>query len=175
MTHFTNRNNIKPVFWLIAVPVMVLLCRLRAVMTKQSIRAGQFASRNSVVCSSSSLSFFRIFNVIFLLSLPAFFTFLITSRFFSMHVFALFCLSVFFHFCQLASFTTTKMAIFMAIVFVKIRKQFDLLATSASFRYSCLGHSRFSLNSERLCLEPNTRPILVSGSLCYNSFGLNVN
>ncbi len=50
-------------------------------------------------------------------------------------------------------------------VFIKFRDIFGLLADAASFRYDLLRHGRFSLNVKRLCLEPNSPPVGLSGSL----------
>ena len=43
MTFNTNRNNIKPMCRFVSVPVVILLCRLRTIMTEQKFRRNQAA------------------------------------------------------------------------------------------------------------------------------------
>lgn len=64
MTRTTNRNNIKPMLWLIAFVVVVLLCWFRAIMTKLSIRARQFSCFNCVIYGTFGLHKVWIFGMI---------------------------------------------------------------------------------------------------------------
>ena len=69
MTRNTNRRNIKPMLFFIAVPVVVLLGGLWAVMAELCIGAGQFADFNSIINGTYCLSSFGMLPVIFLVGL----------------------------------------------------------------------------------------------------------
>lgn len=62
MTFSANRNNIKPMFFFVAVPVMILLGVCGAVMALESISSRQFAIFNSVIYSFSCFTAFRMTN-----------------------------------------------------------------------------------------------------------------
>lgn len=91
MTLNTNRNNIQPVLRFITVVVMVLLCLCGAVMTSQSVGAGQFATFNSIIYSICCLSVFRMDNFVSLSGNLSFFALTIFMSAFVLHRFTFFC------------------------------------------------------------------------------------
>jgi len=167
MTIKTNRNNIEPMLRQIA-RMMVILCRLIAMRTLQRTQSRQSAFFNSLPDCLTGLMAGRMPNLI---SLNC-----IEYRHFALFRFAPFALirfevSLAFWGLSLLSalyfaarFTRCLTSIFVAFVFVKFGKWLDLFASGASFRYDCLRHC-FSPNQKSLCLEPNSPPIGLSGSL----------
>lgn len=61
MTHFTDRNYIKPILWEIT-PMMILLCLIGAITALQGIRAGQFPVDDSGSNGSTGFSLFGMTN-----------------------------------------------------------------------------------------------------------------
>lgn len=181
MTGNTYRNNIQPMFWFIT-GMMILLCLFFTIMTLQSIRSRQFACYDSVIDSISSFYRFGMTITIFVGrfltsnltffalsgSLLSSFTFscLPVSFMDSLTLFALLILSSFYEGALFAIRTKTNWTIKS---FVKLRQWFDLLAGATSFCYDLLRHFRFSLNNERICLEPNILPIRMLGSFYNNT------
>lgn len=182
MTRYTNRNNIKVVFWFIAFVMVVVFCLL-ATGTLQSIRMGQFAASNSNNYSVSCLSAFWktivIFDISLSLAIFAYLALLISlngnSSSFSLVIFcgrlyvafsALFSLLVCFVAPITANLALITISIFSTMVFGKFRNRFDLLASTTSFGYDLLSH--FRLLNRRFWLEPYARPVRVSGSLYFN-------
>ena len=184
MTQDTSWNNIKPMLGFVSVPMMILLGGLRAVMAEQKFGRNQFASIDSINYSSSGFNLIWMTSIVTFLSCFVFWcfsTFFICFAISSFALlglfimfliifirrFALFCLTTFlscfaksrFAFFGFLIFTPARFTIdlkpvFTSSVFIKFRQLFELLALRTSFCLNCLRHSRFSLNSERLCLEP---------------------
>lgn len=180
MTFCTGRNNVKPTFRLVTFVVVVMLCLGGAIMALQSVRAGQFARYNSIIHGISGFGVFRMSNtMVFITGSLSSFTFLAssitfnrgfpffccseTSRMFATYFFAPLCLVIFFRISRTARFAFTEVSIFHPFINVKFRERLDFFAFGTSFGYDLLRHNQL-LNSW-LCSEPNTRPILVSGSL----------
>lgn len=181
MTIFTNRDYVKPMLRCIT-GMMVFFCLLWAIMALQSIGARHFASSNGVVHGISSFqlfwmmgikAFFADFSIIFtLFSFPVTnlaspvsnFAFLCLPILPTVH-FTVFCLSVFFPIVQKTDFTMRFVSILFSAIFVKFGQWLGFLAFRTSFCYDLLRHD--FLLTRKLCLEPNTRPVLVSGSFYY--------
>ena len=157
----TNRNNIKPMFWFITVPVMVLLCLCGTVMALQGIRTGQFADSDSLICAPSCFYVFGMPNTImFVADFPCDFAFFALCVGFLIG-FALLSLSIRIS----ARFTTTLETTFSIFAFVKFRKWFDFFAFGTSFGYNWFSHSLFLY--KRLRLEPVVGHLPIAGSLYY--------
>lgn len=176
MTFSTSRHNIKPVFFGISFPVVVLLCLLGAIIALEGIGSGQFAISDSVAYSLVRLNQLRMNNFIsfrtisgsdfiflcLLIFLKCFeiscFTFLTLSITF-LECFISFALIVFF----LAGFTIMLKS--FSFMFVKLRNWFDLLAFITIFCLNCLRHNR--LLYRRLMLEPVAVHTIAVGSFYY--------
>ncbi len=154
MTLITNRYNIKPMLRGIAVPVVILLGRFRAIVADFSIRTGQFAISNSVIYSMLS------FRLIWMASFETFFSraFIcfafcgstVTKTALAMCHFATFCLAVFFYFFQVTNFALRFVSTFVTAVFVKFGKLFEVLAFRASFCLNWFSHNILSLQKNVL-------------------------
>lgn len=65
-----------------------------------------------------------------------------------------------------AFFAVVIVSILCRFVLVEFRQGFRLLASAALFGYDGLRHVRFSLNSERMCLEPVTARTAIGSLYC---------
>lgn len=169
MTLSTDWHNIEPMVGRVAVPMMILLRRLWAVMTQSSIRAGQFAITDCVIYGARSLKLIwmtsiETFHFCFV-NYFAFGCFLIFLNSFAINNFAFFGFLVIIRGYYMAKFTFTLMSIFFCFTFVKFRNWFDCFAFWTSFRYDFISH--FRLLYRRFWLEPNAQPICVSGSFYF--------
>lgn len=183
MTYMTDRNHVKPMFWGVALVVVILLCLL-ATRTPQSIWTGQFTTSDSIIKILPCLILFRILKAVTFITL----FFIIFSLFgfspilhifteirftlcrltmfslaFASKFFAFFILFIFFS----ADFTSAFITTFCRIVFMKFRNWLDLLATATGFGYDLFSHNQLLYSWLRL--EPVSRPILVSGSFYFNT------
>lgn len=193
MTLFTNRNNIKPMFGFIAVPMVILLGELWAVMTFEIVYWSNFAIFNSIAYSSSRWIFFTfhitfLFCMIFICLAMSFenclnskwasFTKLLTC--FTACFFTFFCLLSSFSYAYIITmlmlvatlFAMITVAIFSCWMFRKLRERFCLFANSAGFSYDCFRHFCFSCKQQ--CLEPVAAHTVV-GSTYYIAKGVSVN
>lgn len=180
MTLLANRNNIEPMLWFIAVPMMVLLRRFRAIIALQSIGMGQLSNTNCATHSTfgfktiwvsdiksfsgcSSYGFAFICFVIRFISCFALFSFEIFSQSFAISCFTLFALLIPFS----GSFPLFSFKIpFLGCIFV-------IFAFGTPFRYDFSSHNQ--LLSSWLRLEPQSRPMRLCGSLNYKTSRLQVN
>ena len=187
MTFSANSNNIKQMFWFVAVPVMILLGGFRTIMAQQSIWAGQLAINNSLIYGLNGLLIFWMTNRKAPESIFSFFAFSISfhctfeffcfaksflsnSAFIAFLImffcrFTFFAPAIFFCTFQMAYFALASISILMFWMFVKFRKLFDLLAFRALFCLNCLSHNR--LLYRRLRLEPVAVHTTAVGSLYY--------
>ena len=175
MAFYARRNNVKPVFRRIAFVMMVVFC-LVATGTFHGTKAGQFASPHSMIDGFVGLCLLWVFLYVILycsiMGFPAFFGFLIAltggPAFFALVVALLgnltsLGLRIQFPTGIMAGFALIMKSVFETFILRKFRNGFDFFAFRAAFRYDLLRHNVLSLK-RMLCLEPNTRPILVSGS-----------
>jgi len=158
MTFYANGNNIEPMRRGITMPMMILLSWFRAIMTDLGIGVGQISCGYGVIYGIICLVTFWIFNptmfLAFAFSSFTFFSFLIFLISFLMNKFAFGCfLKIALNYFT-ASLATWLKSIFCASIFVKSSNLFDLFAFRTSFCLNSVRHGRFSLNCERLCLEP---------------------
>ena len=177
MTFYTYRNNVKPVFRRITVPVMILLSRVRAIITKQGFRGNQFTSCNGMTYSMVSLTSFRMAgtkaNLTFPICCFAFFGFFIKNLSFPIYCFAFLGLMVLFHVIATTFSATMRIAAFSRTVFAEFGKQFDLFAFGTSFRYDSFRHLLLLIRSK--CLESFASPVGALGLLYINRKQNNVN
>ena len=175
MTRNTNSNYIKPMLRDISQIVMVLLC-LFAARTLQSANSRHFTCFDGVINSAFCFDFSQIifmpFTLSFVMRLITSFCFnifwlifFLISLAISLTVFSLTKLSLI---SFSAIFAATLKSIFRSLICIKFRDWFDLLASTAFFRYDFVRHNQF-LNSW-LCLEPVTRYALVVGSFNSNYY-----
>ena len=167
MTFYASRYNIEPMCFGISFMVMVFLCLVRAIITRQVFRHNEFTSCNSTTYStscfdsfgiagsgmnftSSTCSFVFFALVVAFLSYFTFFTLLIAPS----ASLSFLCLTVFFDLFQPAYFATTSISIFALFVFVKFRQWLEFFALGTYFRYDGFRHNCF-LNKQ-FCLEPIT-------------------
>lgn len=190
-----NRNNVKVMFWFVALVVMILLGGF-ATGALQRIRMRQLAVSNGFCYGFTSFSSLRMANIISLYALtmhyfavftlpimlpPSFApfalikTFSTHSAFFGWTVFvistplscfAFFSLAVFFRALTTTYFTPVGVAILLRTVFTELGKWFDFFAFGTSFGYALLSH--FRLQYRRFWLEPVARYALAVGSSYYN-------
>ena len=174
MTRVAQSDNIKPIFWGIAV-VMVVLC-LCATGAFESLSRRNSTIPNLPAYGIFGLSLFAVFNAIISLGFLAFFglveftrslfatnkkrfcfhiatycgfTFFactIFSRTFTLAYPALFACAVFSHRFTVAYLTVSRIPVFCAPVLVKFRQWLNFLAMTAGLCYDGLKHGRFSLN-----------------------------
>ncbi len=186
MAFFANRLNVKPVFFGITFVMMIFFCCGFAKSAFKSMDRRYFSRfnqwLNSIICSVS----FNMRSVILPSSntrtFPTFFSFfilfLVCCCFWSMPIFfgilfALFCYAKFSLIFSLVLSVTILArglpTIKGFLVFKKFRQRLNFLASTTSFCFNTLRHGFSPLKS---CLEPNMRPILVSGSsYCSISLG----
>lgn len=163
MTFYTDRNNVQPMFFGIAIVVVIILCLCWTVVALQGIGPRQFAISDSVINSIVSFSASRVSSVVFFKissSIDSTFfavsiTFLTDTAFLALSItflngLAFLGLTIKF----LAGFTSMVKSIFSTTIFMKFRDRFNLFAFVTSFCYDCFRHSRFSLNVKRFMLEP---------------------
>ena len=140
-----GRNNIKPMFGGITVPMMILLCLFGAIMTFESLGRGKLVRHNGVSNCIAGLFLFGIFALFALVVLVVFFFALWCLVVFAigpaLGFFACFGLLVGFHGGNVAAFTPTVQPIAHAPVFAKLRNRFDLLALRAILHYDLVGHN----------------------------------
>ena len=156
MTFFTNGQNIKIMLWKIA-PMVIFFCLFGAVMALQSIGTGQFTVLNSIANDASCFISVGMSSLKALESNFAFFCLAMTL----ISSFAFLGSGI----SSLAGFAVYLKTIFCTSILVKFRDRFDLLAFGAAFCFNWFSHSLFPY--KRFRLEPNTRPVLVSGSSYY--------
>lgn len=170
MTRPTNRNNIKPIRWLVSLVVMVMLGRFTT-RTLQSIRPGQSAALDGFSNSLTSSLPVRMTNAISLYSHSyrcfAFFAlaieFLISLTFFGftvfpksppINIFAFFCLAVLLYILHIAFFAIVAMTIFTAVIFIKFRNGLCFFASPTGFHnlspiFSSLKNKALGLSREQ--------------------------
>jgi len=166
MAIYANGDNVKPVLRCVAKMMMVLFCLFTA-RALQRIRAGQFASFNSVSQSITSLTIFRMAKKVALrVAITGGFALwaMLVTLFYN---FAVWTLSVMFcsrlaFFCiifvilfdtfQVANFAIILAFIFCSVVLIKLRERFRLFAHSTGFHYNFSSH--FRLLNRRFWLEP---------------------
>ncbi len=130
MATSTNRNNIKPMFRFISVPMMILLCLVVTVIALMEIRSEQFATFDSnTYCTYKFFIFRMAFLIAFLVAIVG------SSTFFSMLI------------TLLSSFTFFALPIAFLI-------NFELFAFRTKFCFNCFSHSLFPY--KRLRLEPTS-------------------
>ncbi len=156
MTFNAHGNHIEPVFWLVAFIVMVFLCLL-ATLTKKAVRARHFATRNSVINTTTCCKF--LFISLVSCSLPLF-AFGSAPAFMVAYTvcFGLpigFCIFPHIFFvvwpCFSARFTTVVKTVGITAIFVKLRNVFYFFAVAASFCYNWFRHGFFLF--KKLCLR----------------------
>lgn len=187
MAFSTNRNDIKPMLRLIAMPVMILLRRFRAINTEQRMNFRQFASIHSVIYNIFRFPTFRMTNTktliysfaflsltIALITCFTFFCFEITSNSLTIAFSAPLSLTIFFYSFTIADLTISSMVIFPCSIFVKFRNRLDLLANGTSFRYDLFRHC-FSPIKKSYCLEPVAGHVPAVGSSYSTCLFINVN
>ncbi len=150
MTFPANRNNIKAMFDIIPIMVMIMFCLIWATSTFEVSRWFDFAGFNSIFysvmsncafwmtnlvasCISSicSLAFFSLF-VLFIILPKAYLPFFAMVIFsFSSFAFVSFVIPSIVNY--MTFFAITSVSIFLCFIFVKLRKRFDLLALKTSF------------------------------------------
>ncbi len=163
MTFSTSRQNIQPMRWFVALVMMILFGLYGAVMAFKTRCFLNLAITNSMFYSLSCFVLFGMSNGIAQYSFEVSnFVFLSLAIYLSCS-FTLFCLVIFIDPFQAAYFAIRTMSIFSFIVFVKLRKLFDLLAFRTKFCLNYLSHGLFLY--KRLRLEPLAEPISVGGSL----------
>jgi len=169
MTFYANGNNVKPKLRLIAMPVMVLLGWLRAIMAEPSIGTRHFAGSNSVMYSAYCFNIIRIAGIEPLHCGLALGGFSMFCRCFVISYLAvggppIFCNSLTIS-CSasftvlvgfLARFAATSNAVFVSSVFGKFRQWFEMLAFATSFRYDFSSH---------FCLQAPLLPVVCSCAL----------
>ena len=188
MTLFTKRNNGKIIMGFISQIMMIMLGRSKTKTTRKCTNFGQQTSSNGIM--NRILSFVilgKTYFTSFFISTGSYFAFFalaITSlrRFFFSRLavllkihFALYGVQIFlcaFSACKSALwafnviYTTflalTNKSIFCVFVLREIIKRFNFFAFRTFFCCDCFRHNQFLNNW--LCLEPVSRPILVSGS-----------
>ncbi len=158
MTRHTNSNNIKPMLGFITQMMMILCCIVFAtIMTQRYFWGSNAIVSYSVINSTMSFIFFwMIFSVLFSAICPLLgsivslvrqfplFTFIIFSISLSMYFTALLSLQILLGIFRNAYFTFSCVPIWFVTIFVKLRKQFDLLASRTSFVCDLFSHN-FSL------------------------------
>ncbi len=173
MTRNANRNDIKPMLWFVTVPVVILPCRMFAIVALQGIWSRQFAGSDSVAYNAMcfydfwmtmaifgsilSVFFFAVFSnsitmISFAVGLATLFCFLVFINRFIKNSMAFFCLLIFSNLLSRTYFTFKPIAIFLATILIKFRGRLDFFALSTFFGYDFIRHNRFFC--KRLCLEP---------------------
>ncbi len=178
MTFNTDRYNVKPMPWGIAMPMVIILSLCGAVMALQAIGSGQFASSNGLPNSFAGTNFVRMTLYVASLCCFAFFCFgvfaglnsssystklaLRITPFCNLAFFALFiafqynfafvCLVIVFLGFGEAYFAIVAKPILSTTVFVKFRDRLSFFAMGTSFCYDLLRHGFFL--SKKSCLEP---------------------
>ncbi len=183
MTLYAYRNNIEPMLFFVALPVMILMRLFRAIMAQFSIRAWQFFGSNSVVHGVPGFNYIWVLCFITLLCFFSFFCFSIFISCFVKNNFTFGCFSVFltssamnnfafrcFLKIVLNSFTTSfaicLKSIIYASIFIKISNWFDLLAMRTSFCFNWFSHYVLSL-SKNVLVRADRTPIALFGSSYY--------
>ena len=163
MTKYTNRDNIKPMFFIV-VGMMIMFC-LFTTRTFESFCRWHFVGSDSMVYYALGFSFLCVASCVFLFScfenlglliylLVLFLVFFISNRlslFFSYKQ-SFFALFIFFTAYSSAVLTFSLKPIFCVTVLVKFRKWFDLFASRTLFHYNHFSH--FCFSSKRNWLEP---------------------
>ncbi len=169
MTRNTNRNNIKPMLFSMAVPMMVFFSLVGAIMAFKLCWFGQISFYNFVIYCTSCFSALWITNVIqSRLLLIVCFTpigFVILLAGFNYVSTTYFGRIIILTRDIRAFFAIVSTSVFSTFIFVKFRQWFDLLAFDTFSYYDLLGHNRLLIR--RLWLEPVSGDIPVSGSLYY--------
>lgn len=156
MTIETKRNNIEPMFTSIAFVVVVLLRLLRTIVALEGIGLRQPASSEPVAHGRTGL------NTIWI------------SRFsvpdgFQVGSFSLFCETISNPGSLMAVFALIYKSILHFGMFIKFQSWFNILASTASFRFNWFRHGRLLLISD-YCLEPVASYTLAVGSLYCSRF-----
>lgn len=190
MTSSANRNDIKPMSFIVTAKMMITLCLSFAQFASVISCWKYFPSFNSMIDGIHSPFFFRmIFDPSyssFLIYKSSFFAFVISfligfiiflifisqtiffDRLYSFHAFSIF----------LAGYFSTRFAlplisILCGSVLIEIIQCFTQIATRTSFCYNRFRHDSFSF-LERLCLGPVARYSLAVGSLYSNNSLLHI-
>ena len=165
MTIITHRNNVKPMFFLVSLMMVIFFC---GVTTRALQRAGfkqLFGSNQLFYFFSSLYPIWMLVPIFFTCSsvnIIAFFCLVISSDFFSMVFFAPISFAIQFFVNRTTRFAYIPMFVFKPI---KIRNGFNMIAVRTCFCYNRLRHNRF-LN-KRFCLEPVARYPLAVGLSYY--------
>lgn len=190
MTIHTNGNDVKPVFWRIAVPMMIFFGGLWTIMALQRIGMGQFTISDSIINGINCLSAVGMVDVVSLIiflfacsTLIAlavsvfccfpFFGFAMFSLCNHINRFTFFGCEIMRMICRNTQLAIRIMTIFFTRIFMKLHKRFDFFAFGTSFRYDLLSHNRLLVR--RLRLEPSIEPISMSGSLYSKQTSININ
>ena len=169
MAFFTNRDYIKPVFFCVAVPVVVFNRFIRTIVACSGFGAWHFAYSNSIAYGATSFyslrellsifsAFLSVFNFYWAFALVCFFGSMAMSAVavfyicFFRRFFTFFCSYPLFVILRNTHFALSLASIFFSATFVKFRKWLKLLALVTFLKYDLLRHNRFS--SKRFCLEP---------------------
>ena len=166
MAYLTYRQNIKPMLFSVAFMMVIFLCLFRAIITFKRRCFLNLAITNSMFYSLSCLVLFGVSSGIsgYSFSMSSF-------VFFSLAIllscsFALFCLMIFTDSFQIAYFAISSISTFIFIVFVKLRKLFNLIALRATFCYDCFIHNVLSLQKNVL-VRADRALIALYGSFYY--------
>lgn len=172
MTFFADRNNIKPVFFFVTVPVVVLFGWMITIMAFEVFSFWYFPISDSVADSTACLVALRKTATVFFISTAVYYftfrTFIII--FACCFAFFAFPIQYFVRFSTRCALRTKP--VFSISVFAKFRNKFDLFAMATSLCYDLLSHN--CLLYRRLRLESVSRPILVSGSFYYSNEQLQI-
>ncbi len=166
MTYYTDRNNVKMVFFLITKIMVIVFCLMLA---KKTFEHGNSLYLNISDCITNcsigtNLFLMRIVKLTISSTccLFAFFCFIPLLIAFIISYSSFFCLPIFLLCIGFTKFTLKKISIFCGFAFRKVQNWFILLAGTASFYYDWFRHSFFL--TKKLCLEP-----LQGRSLCGSS------
>ncbi len=157
ITSSTNRNDIKPMFTVVTVPMMILCGLLTAISTLEVFGFWQPTSFESIFNSAMRPEFHTVLPISFAL-LFAFIALSVSPIPFCNSGFILLAVQLSFYFIPvgllifcaskiMTSFAISCKSVFLTSVFVKFRRGFDLLAFRAAFQYDCLRHILTSFKS----------------------------
>ena len=170
MTFTTDRNNIKPVDFVISKIMVIMLCLFIAIRTFVCCGFSQKACTNSIIDFVFGFYLFGIVFIITFMCLLAFCTLAVTFICLDTYLFTFFALGILLLVTFMAVFASRLQAV---TAFRKLGQWKNSFAFITSFGYNWFRHGLIPYIKS--CLEPPESYILSRGLSYYNTLGGLVN
>ncbi len=165
MTFYAFRYNIEPMFFGIAI-VMVVMLRLIATFTFYGSDLWQCAISHGASNSLTSEAFCLMAGYVLFLGSPALIACPVTTPIYKHLLACVRCLLI----CEMANITMSYATVLGPVVPVKLRNVFNFIALRTLFCYDGFRHNQFPKNW--LCFEPlESQPLCGFSALYHNSRG----